>query len=76
MKPTLSSIQSTIKNLRNLCEEHNVKKLAMPRIGCGLDRLNWDDVKYSLNCEFQHSNIEVVVYHYVREVNFRFWLLL
>ena len=28
-----------------MCKEFNIKYLAMPKIGCGLDRLQWGKVK-------------------------------
>ena len=39
----------------------NVTKLAMPWIGCGLDRLNKDEV-YNIICEvFEDMDIEIVI---------------
>ncbi|KAF0767140.1 ADP-ribose glycohydrolase OARD1-like [Aphis craccivora] len=40
-KPTYNSITAAITKLRDLIVEHGVKKLAIPRIGCGLDKLDW-----------------------------------
>lgn len=51
-----------VKSLREECEKLNVTKLALPRIGCGLDRLDWDAVKELLYSEFHETNIEIVVY--------------
>lgn len=44
-KPTYDSIRSSIRNLFILCEEHNVKSLSIPKLGCGLDKLQWNKVK-------------------------------
>lgn len=63
-KPKLYHVQQAIRSLRELCEQHNVTKLAMPLIGCGLDKLDWNEVRCSLEYEFQNTNIDVVVYHY------------
>lgn len=47
-KPTLSSLKSALISLRSLLAEDGVKTLVMPRIGCGLDKLNWKDVSQLL----------------------------
>lgn len=44
---------------------HNVPKLAMPRIGCGLDGLNWTKVKEMVCQIFQSDAVEIAVYNYV-----------
>lgn len=44
-KPTYDNFRNSIKNLFILCEKHNVKSLSIPKLGCGLDRLQWDKVK-------------------------------
>lgn len=41
----------------------DVGKLAMPKIGCGLDRLNWDDVSYLIQDIFKDIDIEIRVYY-------------
>lgn len=66
-KPTLSTLQRCLSELRQLCSKLQVTRLAMPRIGCGLDRLDWDKVKHLLNTEFYNTNIEITVY-YLKEV--------
>ena len=36
-------------------------KLAMPKIGCGLDRLDWDEV-YDIICEvFEDTDVEILI---------------
>ena len=63
-KPTLENMLRALKSLRRLCEELNVKKLAMPAIGCGVDKLRWEDVKQQLYEEFSQTDIEIFVYHF------------
>jgi len=43
-KPTYDSLRLSLRELRRQCESHGVTRVAMPRIGCGLDRLHWDRV--------------------------------
>ncbi|XP_046752685.1 uncharacterized protein LOC124415963 isoform X2 [Diprion similis] len=44
-KPTYGTLKRSLHALHAKCKELNVTDLAMPRIGCGLDRLSWDQVK-------------------------------
>lgn len=60
-KPTLESLTSTLYDMKKLCEKNGVSKLAMPKIGCGLDKLNWEDVKQQIMCCFQDTDIEILV---------------
>lgn len=60
-KPTLSSIKHCIKEMKMICEQNNIKYLAMPKIGCGLDKLNWDIVREIIKSEFEDTNIQIEV---------------
>lgn len=44
-KPTLTSLREALVSMKEISEERGIYKIAMPRIGCGLDKLNWQDVK-------------------------------
>ncbi|GLV32931.1 uncharacterized protein CBL_09007 [Carabus blaptoides fortunei] len=65
-KPTISALRQALSGLKAHCLQNNVSKLAMPRIGCGLDKLSWQEVKEILNDTFQDSNIQVIVYNLSR----------
>ena len=41
---------------------HGVSTIAIPKIGCGLDRMNWQDVFKLLRSIFACSDIQVAVY--------------
>lgn len=60
-KPTYSTIRECIKQLAYQCKEYDTKHLAMPRIGSGLDRLQWDKVRRIIEEEFKDLDIEIVV---------------
>lgn len=60
-KPTLRSLFASLLKMRQHIEQNKVKKLAMPRIGCGLDRLEWSDVKPMLEYIFRNVDIKIVV---------------
>ena len=44
-KPTYDSMQAGLIKLRQLIEKDGTEYLAMPKIGCGLDKLKWDKVR-------------------------------
>ena len=43
-KPGLSTLATTLQNMKAHATMHGVSTIAIPKIGCGLDRLNWQDV--------------------------------
>jgi len=44
-KPTYEALESSLITLSKELKEKNIKSLSIPRIGCGLDGLNWKKVK-------------------------------
>ncbi|EDV39770.1 uncharacterized protein Dana_GF24299 [Drosophila ananassae] len=64
-KPTYELLYSSLIAMRQHMMSHNVPKLAMPRIGCGLDGLNWTKVKEMVCQIFQSDPVEIAVYNYV-----------
>ena len=49
--------------MREHCEKHFVQELAMPRIGCGLDRLDWNVVKKMIKDIFKNDDIKITIYY-------------
>ena len=63
--PTYTDLQSSLEAAREHCESHGVKAIAMPQIGCGLDRLKWEQVKGIIKAVFPPAcGINVTVYIY------------
>ena len=60
-KPTYKSLTVALKEMKELCNEIHVTKIAMPIIGCGLDRLQWDKVSEIIKEVFKNTNIEILV---------------
>lgn len=60
-KPTYDSLQETLVDMKRQCKELGIKNLAMPYIGCGLDRLEWDKVRKMICRIFEDMDIEIVV---------------
>lgn len=63
-KPTYESLRKSLEELHINCQKFGVKKLAIPRIGCGLDKLDWDKVKNFINEVFQDAGMEIHAYNF------------
>ena len=50
-----------LEKMKQICLKNNIKKIAMPVIGCGLDRLNWNDVSEQIKNVFADTNVEILV---------------
>lgn len=61
-KPTYDSLYDALVSMKEQCEDFDITKIAMPLIGCGLDRLNWDSVKDIIEDVFEDTDIEILVY--------------
>ena len=61
-KPTLSTLAQTLQNMQAHATVHRVSTVAIPKIGCGLDQMNWQDVVKLLRNIFAYSDIQIVVY--------------
>lgn len=60
-KPTYESLYDTLLDMRVQCENLDVSRLAVPLLGCGLDRLNWEQVKDLIEDVFDSTDIEILV---------------
>lgn len=50
-KPTYGCLKATLVDMKKQCVKLGISKLAMPYIGCGLDRLQWGKGQgYNLRC--------------------------
>ena len=61
-KPTLQSLRTSVEYMRDMAIEKEINYIAMPAIGCGLDKLQWKDVSQVLIDVFQDTDINVLVY--------------
>lgn len=62
LKPTLKSLRKAVYELRRHCDEFKVANLAIPRLGCGLDQLDWPTVRQIIAKAFRNSATKVTVY--------------
>lgn len=58
-RPTYENLKLCIKNLYLLCKNHDVQKISIPKLGCGLDKLEWYLVEQILNEEMKEIKINV-----------------
>ncbi|XP_052863336.1 ADP-ribose glycohydrolase OARD1-like [Anopheles cruzii] len=65
-KPTYDDLRKSLQAMKQHMTANGVGKLALPRIGCGIDGLEWDKVKEMLNNVFgEGGTYELVVYNFV-----------
>lgn len=60
-KPTYKNLSYALAMMFAYCKTYNIKKVAMPLIGCGLDRLQWDRVSAMIKEIFADEDIEILV---------------
>ena len=61
-KPTMTDLRNSLLEMRKHMKEKGVESVGMPRIGCGLDLLDWGQVKRLLEEVFQDSSINIVIF--------------
>lgn len=62
-KPKIDNLELSIIHMRKQCYMYKVTDILMPRIGSGLDRLDWNKVKSILNREFSDTDISIHIYY-------------
>lgn len=60
-KPTYDTLIETLKDMKEQCENLDINKIAMPRIGCGLDGLSWDTVEEIIKEVFEDTDMEILI---------------
>ena len=60
-KPTYKSLQTTLDMMKAQVLSGCIKKLAMPKIGCGLDRLSWPMVRDMIKSTFEDTDVEIKI---------------
>ena len=72
-KSDLSTLLTTLETMKSHAAMYGVSTIAIPKTGCGLDQMNWQEVVKLLRDVFDYSYIYVVVYtlesHGVRAIS-------
>ena len=58
----MSTLATILQNMQAQATMHRVSTIAIPKIGCGLDQMNWQDAVKLLRIIFAYSDVESVVY--------------
>lgn len=58
-KPAEKTLRQALAQMQEQCRDGD--KIAMPKIGCGLDKLKWDDVEQIIRDVFKDADIEILV---------------
>ena len=60
-KPTLDNLRISLENMRGHALLNNITKILLPKIGCGLDILQWTDVFKLIQDTFTYSGIQIQI---------------
>lgn len=60
-KPTMQNVTECLYEIRKQVTEKEIKKLAMPKIACGLDGLDWKEVSEQVRGVFNDTDVEILV---------------
>ena len=61
-KPLLSDLLASLRIMRDMMLIYEMTEVAMPKIGCGLDKLKWSDVENGIIDIFSNTNIIIHIY--------------
>lgn len=60
-KPTYSSIRQALEKFAQVSKMNRLENIAMPLIGCGLDRLEWSKVSAIIKEVFADQDCNIIV---------------
>lgn len=63
-KPTKEDFRESLGYVKDQCIERDIKRISMPKIGCGLDKLKWNEVREMIKEEFKDLDILIEVYYF------------
>ena len=61
MKPTYKTFKEAIISMKEIVSDYHINKIAMPIIGCGLDKLEWSKVSEIIKNVFNDMDIEILI---------------
>ncbi|TRY78644.1 hypothetical protein TCAL_13609 [Tigriopus californicus] len=63
-KPTYESLRQSLESMKTHALSNGVKRISMPKIGCGLDGLNWNAVRTLIKNVFLSCDIQITIYFF------------
>ena len=61
-KPKLSTLSKTLEAMKIPASMNGVSTIAIPKLGCALDQMNWQEVVKLLRDIFAYADVQIVVY--------------
>ena len=61
-KPSLSMLSKTLEAMKSHASMNGVSTITIPKLGCGLDQMNWQEVVTLLRDIFAYADVQLVVY--------------
>ena len=61
-KANLSTLSKTLEAMKSHASMNGVSTIAIPKLGCGLDQMNWQEVVKLLRDIFAYADVKLVVY--------------
>ena len=61
-KPDLSTLSRTLEELKIHASTNGVSTIALPKLGCGLDQMNWQEVVKLFRDIFADADVQIIVY--------------
>ena len=61
-KPNLSTLSKTLEAMKFHAGTNGVSTIAITKLGCGLDQMNWQEVVKLLRDIFAYADVQIVVY--------------
>ena len=60
-KPNLSTLSKTLEAMKSDASMNGVSTIIIPKLGCGLDQMNWQEVVKLLQDIFAYADVQLVV---------------
>lgn len=60
-QPTPETIRNALVFMREDMIKQGLNRVAMPRIGCGIDGQNWEEIRNIIKEVFRYTDIEVLI---------------
>ena len=61
-KPYLCTLPETLEARKIHASTNGVSTIAIPKLGCGLDEMNWQEIVNKLRDIFAYADAQIVVY--------------
>ena len=61
-KPSLSALSKTLEAMKIHASTNGVSTIAIPKLGCRLDQMNWQEIVKLLRDVFAYADVQFVVY--------------